>query len=137
MLLYGGPDIMLKKWDIALIVLLLILSFIPEAVFMLSGENNTGRTYAVIQVNGKEYKTIPLSEHAGTDSFRIMTDNGYNTVVVQDHAIAITEADCPDHICVQSGFITQPGATTVCLPHKVMIEVRSADSQEPDVIPAR
>ena len=68
---------------------------------------------------------------------KVMTDNGYNTVVVQDHAIAITEADCPDHICVQSGFITQPGATTVCLPHKVMIEVRSADSQEPDVIPAR
>ena len=128
---------MIKKWDIALIIILLCLSLLPEAIFILSGAPNSAKTIAVIQVDGKEYKTFPLSEHTKTDVFTIYTKHGYNTVTVRDQAIAITDADCPDQICVNEGFISKPGATTVCLPHKVMIEVRAVDSSEPDIIPAR
>lgn len=129
---------MIKKWDIILIAVLLVLSCIPEAVFLVSGNKaDKGETYAVIQVDGKEYKTIPLSEHHGTDTFTIRTAQGYNTVVVKEQAIGIAEADCPDKICIGEGFISQPGATAVCLPHKVLIEVRSSSQGEPDIIPAR
>lgn len=129
---------MIKKWDIILIAALLAASFIPEGVFLLGGDSaDDGGTYAVIQVDGKEYKTVPLSDHRGTDTFTIRTGSGYNTVVVKDQAIGIVEADCPDKICIGEGFISQPGATTVCLPHKVLIEVRSSHGGEPDVIPAR
>jgi len=128
---------MIKKWDITLIIIFLCLSLLPEAIFILSGATNAAKTIAVIQVDGKEYKTIPLSEHTGTDKFTIYTNHGYNTVTVRDQSIAITDADCPDQICVNEGFISKPGATTVCLPHKVMIEIRAFDSSEPDIIPAR
>ncbi|MCI1820819.1 MAG: NusG domain II-containing protein [Megasphaera sp.] len=127
---------MIKKWDIALIIILLCMSLLPEAIFVISGTTNSAKTIAVIQVDGKEYKTIPLSEHTGTDMFTIYTKHGYNTVTVRNQTIAITDADCPDQICVNEGFISKPGATTVCLPHKVMIEVRAVDSSEPDIIPA-
>lgn len=129
---------MIKKWDIILIAALLAASFIPEGVFLLGGDSaDDGGTYAVIQVDGKEYKTVPLSDHHGTDTFTIRTESGYNTVVVRDQEIGIVEADCPDKICIGEGFISQPGATTVCLPHKVLVEVRSSHGGEPDVIPAR
>lgn len=129
---------MIKKWDIILIAALLAASFIPEGVFLLGGNSaDEGGTYAVIQVDGKEYKTVPLSDHHGTDTFTIRTESGYNTVVVRDQEIGIVEADCPDKICIGEGFISQPGATTVCLPHKVLVEVRSSHGGEPDVIPAR
>lgn len=129
---------MIKKWDIILIAALLAASFIPEGVFLLGGNSaDKGGTYAVIQVDGKEYKTVPLSDHHGTDTFTIRTESGYNTVVVRDQEIGIVEADCPDKICIGEGFISQPGATTVCLPHKVLVEVRSPHGGEPDVIPAR
>ena len=129
---------MIKKWDIILIAVLLAASFIPEGVFLLSGNSaDRSGTYAVIYVDGKEYKTIPLSEHRGTDTFMVRTESGYNKVVVRDQAIGIVEADCPDKICIGEGFISQPGATTVCLPHKVLVEVRSSHDGEPDVIPAR
>lgn len=129
---------MIKKWDIILIASLLAASFIPEGVFLLSGDSaDKGGAYAVIQVDGKEYKTVPLSDHRGTDTFTIRTESGYNTVVVRDQEIGIVEADCPDKICIGEGFISQPGATTVCLPHKVLVEVRSSHGGEPDVIPAR
>ncbi len=128
---------MIKRWDVALIAILLCLSLIPEVIFTVSRPGNSANTIAIIQVNGAEYKTIPLSEHKGTESFTIQSGNDYNVIVVQDQQIGITESNCPDKICVQTGFISQPGATTICLPHRVMIEIRSADSSEPDIIPAR
>lgn len=128
---------MIKKWDILLLLALLILSCIPEGIAFLSGVDVLqGRTVAVIQVHGSIYKEIPLSEHQGTDTFTIYTDEGYNTVVVKDQTIGIVDADCPDKICIKEGFISNPGETAVCLPHKVMIEIRSTATEEPDIIPA-
>lgn len=128
---------MIKKWDLVLLIVLLLLSLLPEGVFILSGSDRMLEgTKAVVQVNGSVYKEIPLSEHHGTDTFTIQTADGYNTVVVKDQKIGIIEADCPDKICIQEGFIRNPGETTVCLPHKVMIEIRSTATEEPDIIPA-
>ena len=56
---------------------------------------------------------------------------------MQDESIGVVEADCADHICIDEGFISRPGQTVVCLPHKVLIEVRSDDGDEPDIIRAR
>lgn len=128
---------MIKKWDLVLLIALLLLSLVPEGVFILSGSDRMLEgTKAVVQVNGSVYKEIPLSEHHGTDTFTIQTADGYNTVVVKDQKIGIIEADCPDKICIQEGFIRNPGETTVCLPHKVMIEICSTATEEPDIIPA-
>lgn len=128
---------MVKKWDIILIAALLILSWLPEGIAFWTGANIVqGGTVAVVQVHGTVYKEIPLSEHQGTDTFTIQTADGYNTVVVKDQKIGIIEADCPDKICISEGFISKPGATAVCLPHKVLIEVRSTATEEPDIIPA-
>lgn len=128
---------MVKKWDIILIAALLILSWLPEGIAFWTGANIVqGGTVAVVQVHGTVYKEIPLSEHQGRDTFTIHTDEGDNTVVVQDQTIGIVEADCPDKICIQEGFIRNPGETTVCLPHKVMVEIRSTATGEPDIIPA-
>lgn len=126
----------IKKWDILLVVVLLVLSFIPEGLFYLSGNDAAAHnTYAVIQIDGKVYKEVPLSGHHGTDVIPIRTDDGYNLVVVKDDTIGIVEADCPDKICISEGFVSRPGATVVCLPHKLLIEVKSAGG-DPDVIPA-
>lgn len=127
---------MITKWDAALMAALMAASFIPEGVFLLGNEASGSETYAVVQVGGKEERTVPLSGHDGRDEFTIRTEAGYNRVVVEDGAIAIAEADCPDKICVSEGFISQPGASVVCLPHKVLIEVRTSGG-DPDIIPAR
>ncbi|GHV47188.1 lipoprotein [Clostridia bacterium] len=47
---------------------------------------------------------------------------GHNTVTVRDGKIAVTEADCPDKVCVGTGF--QSGRIPViCLPHRLEIRV--------------
>ena len=69
--------------------------------------------------------------------FTVETDTGYNTILVREQEIGIVQADCPDRICIGEGFISKPGQTVVCLPHKVLIEVKAANAAEPDTIPAR
>ena len=128
---------MIKKWDLVLLAALLLLSLLPEGIFILSGSDRMLEgTKAVVQVDGSVYKEIPLSEHHGTDTFTIQTSHGYNIVVVKEQEIGMIEADCPDKICVSEGFISKPGATAVCLPHHVLIEIQSTTAEEPDIIPA-
>lgn len=129
---------MIKKWDIILVGVLLLLSCLPVAIFSLNRETASQNTVAVITVDGQVYKEIPLSEHSGTDEFPVVTaDGGHNLIVAREQSIGITEADCPDKICVHEGFISRPGESVICLPHKVMVEVKAAGNEEPDIIPAR
>ena len=116
---------MFKKWDIILIVLLICLSFIPELVFgVIMGKNYNG-TYAEVTVDGKPYKKIILSEHRGDEKIDIKTEYGYNIIELKDESIGIIDADCRDRICIKSGFISKPGQLSVCLPHKLMVEIKS------------
>lgn len=118
---------MFKKWDIIIIVFLICLSFIPELVFgVMMGKNYNG-TYAEITIDGKLYRKIPLSEHSGDEQIDIKTAYGYNTIEIKDKSIKVIDADCKDKICLRSGFISEPGQIIVCLPHKLMIEVKSTD----------
>ena len=128
---------MFKKWDIILIVLLICLSFIPELVFgVMMGKNYNG-TYAEVTLDGKFYKKILLSEHRGEDKIDVKTEYGYNIIEIKDASIGIIDADCRDRICIKSGFISKPGQLSVCLPHKLMVEIKSNDNEKNiDVIQA-
>lgn len=121
---------MFKKWDIIIIAFLIILSFIPELIFGVILGKNYSRTYAEITINGKPYKKIPLSEHRGDEKIDIKTASGYNTLEIKDQSIKVIDADCRDKICEKSGFISEPGQIIVCLPHKLMVEIKSADIME-------
>ena len=48
-------------------------------------------------------------------------DGGRNIVTVRDGKIAVTEANCPDHYCMDRGFCSS-GSPIVCLPNRLVIE---------------
>lgn len=100
----------INKWDILLVAVLLVLSLIPEGIFYMTGNDAAVHdTYAVIQVDGKIYKEVPLSGHQGTETIPIKTDHGYNLVVVKDDTIGIVEADCPDKSVSARALSAVPG----------------------------
>jgi len=93
-------------------------------------------TYAEVTLDGKPYKKIILSEHRGDEKIDVKTKYGYNIIEIKDQSIGIIDADCRDKICMKSGFISNPGQISVCLPHKLMIEIKSNDTENNiDVIP--
>ncbi|MDD7792657.1 NusG domain II-containing protein [Clostridium sp. 'White wine YQ'] len=121
---------MIKKWDIIIIILLVTLSFLPELILGVALKKDYKETYAQITIEGKVYKNIPLSTHKGQDTIEIKTKYGLNIVEVKDNKIAIIDADCPDKICMKPGFIESVGENLVCLPHKLMVEVKGETSED-------
>lgn len=126
---------MMKKWDIIIIVLLILFSFLPQIIWSTSTKSTNQNTYAYISVHGAFYKKIPLSSHIGTDDFTIKTKYGFNTIRVSKNSIQIIDADCKDKICIKEGKISKPGETIACLPHKLLIEIKSSSKKEKTIIP--
>lgn len=115
---------MFKKLDFVIIAVLMLLSFLPEIILGASVGKGYNNTYAEITVAGKIYKTIPLSEHKGEESIEVKTKDGINIIKIKDNKIGIIEADCPDKVCMNPEYIEKPGQSLVCLPHRVMIEIK-------------
>ena len=121
---------MFKKLDFVIIGVLMILSFLPEIILGASVGKGYNNTYAEITVDGKMYKTVALSEHSGEEIFEIKTDDGINVVKIKDNKIGIIEADCPDQVCMNPEYIEKAGESLVCLPHKVMIQIKGLSDDD-------
>lgn len=119
---------MIKKWDIVIIIILIAIAFIPTMVFSVISKRDYNGTYAEITVNGKVFKEIPLTNHKGEDKIPIKTDKGINIISIKDNEVSIIEADCPDKICIKPGYISKVGDSLVCLPHRVMVEIKGQTS---------
>lgn len=122
---------LLRPWDGIIVVILILLSFAPVLVFSLNRASSPTQE-AVLSVDGKEIKTFDLSDNSQAYTYRYEDKDGdYNLIEVKGNRIRIKEADCGDQICVRRGWIEQSGETIVCLPHKLLIEVKSSDGGEP------
>ncbi|WP_055669344.1 NusG domain II-containing protein [Desnuesiella massiliensis] len=125
---------MIKKWDIIIVVALLVLSFIPEVVFGIVSKKNYDAVYAEVSVNGKLHKKIRIDNHKGTDNYTVKNEYGINVIQVKDNKVAIIEADCPDKVCEKPGFIQKPGETLVCLPHRLVVEIKGNSIDQDETI---
>lgn len=72
---------------------------------------------AQILSDGVPLRTVDL----GTDQrFTVpAAQGGYNVITVRDGCLAVTEASCPDHICISMGF--RSTGQIVCLPNRLVI----------------
>ena len=102
-----------RTWIILLCALLLgsILACIP-----LLRTEPAGR--AKITSDGEVISIVDL---AVDQQFTVESSHGgSNTITVKDGAIAVTDADCPDHYCMKRGFC-EGGTQIVCLPNRLVI----------------
>ena len=73
---------------------------------------------------GKVLYTLPLN----TDTqVTVTTALGSNVVAVKDGKVAVIEADCPDHYCMDRGWCNS-GAQIVCLPNRLVLAFTGAQS---------
>ncbi len=71
----------------------------------------------------------------GADAVRLPVDTaaGHNVVVIENGAVRVAEADCPDQVCVHTGAISGPGETIVCLPNRLLIEITGEPEGEVEI----
>lgn len=90
---------------------------------------------AYIYQDGQLIETIDLHAVTTPYTFTIPApDGGSNTVEVRPDTIGIIDADCPDKLCVSTGFVNSTLLPIVCLPHRIVIELKTNNQSQPDVI---
>lgn len=117
----------MTKGDKILIVFVLILALGSMGYIRKQGLSNKDK-YVSIQVNGKEIKKIIFDNAIVGNTIPIESEYGYNLIEIGDNEIRVIEADCPDKIDVKQGYISRIGETIVCLPNKMVIEIKGVDS---------
>ena len=90
---------------------------------------------AVVTVDGEIYGTYPLDTDVVVE---IRTGEGgeqLNRLVIKDGKAYVETASCPDGICSGHKPVYRKGESIVCLPHKVVVTVKSAEAQDqPDIV---
>ena len=102
-----------------LLALVLVIS-LAGGLFLLN--SNQEAAFAQIISDGELLKTVSL--HVDQQFTVTGPKGGENVITVKDGKIAVTEATCPDHYCMQGGFCSG-GMQIVCLPNRLVIEFAS------------
>lgn len=90
-----------------------------------------GSLRAVVSVNGKEAESLPLG--VDVEEMPVVGYRGMSYIQVRGGRVRMLDSACPDKLCVHSGWISRPGESLVCLPNRVVIEIRSG-GEGPDVV---
>lgn len=116
----------LTKGDKGLVVFVVVLTLLSLIYIKKQAFSNDDR-YVSIQVDGEEIKQIIFDKKLEGNKIPIETEFGYNLVELGDGEVRVIEASCPDQIDVKQGYISKIGETIVCLPNKLVIEIKGMD----------
>ena len=124
---------MLRKVLFLLLLLFLLLFF---SLFLLyKGGTYGGQKKACIYQNGVLLREIDFSSVKKPYSFRLTSSAGeYNEITVSAGGIAVTDADCPDRLCVLFSKNNTGRLPIICLPHKLAIIYKEESTSNMDAV---
>ena len=117
----------IRKADIILFIVLVVTGIAASAVLAMHGVNSGADAKVIIKSGGTLYATYPLSDEqtivvpapGQSDS------DDYNTVVISDGKVEVTESSCKNQVCVKHGAISQTGESIVCLPNRLVVTIEA------------
>lgn len=119
-----------KKW----IAVFIAFSVCCAGIWIYRLKSTDGYKTAQIIQNGKIIRTIDLSSVKVPYEFEVTDESGgSNTIRVDRGRIAVIDADCPDKVCVNQGYIDNGAVPIVCLPHKLSVVI-TGETGEVDAI---
>ena len=114
-----------SKNDLILIIFLVLVSAVMLIGISLFSKKGTT---VVVSVDGKELASFPLDEDT------VYNISGYhggeNILEIKDGKAQLTDASCPDKLCVNMGYISNTGQSIICLPNKVVIEIKGNTAEK-------
>ena len=118
-----------RTGDLILAGIIFLTMFLAPLAF---ARQSTGIVTAVVTQDGSEIARIRLSGLA--DPLRVDYAGAYpGTVLAENGHIRFEKAACPDHICVNTGWIANPGQTAACLPARVLLRLEGTATGDVDV----
>lgn len=113
-----------RRVEILFAVAVAATALVLFAIAQAAGAAPSGaHAVATIARNGTVLETIDLSAVDEPYTLRFEDESGANVVAVEPERICVVEADCPDKVCVNAGWIDAPGRPIACVPHGLTIVV--------------
>ncbi|MCM1064600.1 MAG: NusG domain II-containing protein [Eubacterium sp.] len=126
-----------KNYRITIVIIVAMLCLvigISLAVIFFPASRGTNYVAEIYQ-DGELLTSIPLDGMDAPWRFTVTGENGCtNEIEVRSDSIGIVSADCPDKLCVHQGFISNASLPVICLPNRLVIRLRDADSESIDTI---
>ena len=120
----------LKPGDL-IIAAVIVLSAIFMAISLY--EKDTSDKVAVISQNNVIINKISLNQSSKPHTFSYEGEYP-GTIEVENGRIRFSYAECPDQVCVHTGWIQRPGQIAVCLPAGVIIKIEGFEESDIDII---
>ena len=111
------------RWDLVLIAALLMLSGI---LYLALNHGRQEGGQVVVRVDGVEVERHSLALN-GT----FPLNGGTNILVVENGEAWVSEANCPDKVCMGMGKISRNGEFIACLPNRLLVVVEGAAESSP------
>jgi hypothetical protein len=111
----------MKLRDIILIGSILLISVALFLVIQLNKEPGAG---VIVRIDGNEVAKYSLSVNA-----TYTLNGGTNILHIEDGKAWLTDATCPDKLCVRQGKISKEGETITCLPKKLTVTVYGVENE--------
>lgn len=114
-----------KDW-----ILIGIILFVAGLAFLLHEFiGGRGAGCVTVKVDGEIQGVYSLSEDQ-----EIEINGGTNILKIRNSTADMTEADCPDKLCVNQRAVSKSGESIICLPNKVIVTVDSSENSEFDAV---
>lgn len=110
----------IRKSDIILAAALILGCIISLAYFSVSSKELSPASTVVITKDGKILENCSIHDDKTVDT-------GSNTIVIKGGEVYMEHADCKNQICVREGKISHAGQSIVCMPNRVVVEIKGGD----------
>lgn len=125
----GQQRAFVKKGD--LIFILAFLVFVAGVLWYRASRPPVEGNWAVVTVDGVEVARYELSTHVESQFVDLSPYGVEIELELKDHQIRFVQSDCPDHICVNTGFVSQEFQSAVCLPNKTAVAIYTPEELPP------
>ncbi|MBR0208662.1 MAG: NusG domain II-containing protein [Oscillospiraceae bacterium] len=112
--------------DLIVIGAMLLLALV---LWLVIGATRKEGGQVVVSVNGVETERHPLSVD-GTYPL----NGGSNILVISGGEAWLSEANCPDLLCVRQGKIRYTGQSIICLPNRLTVTVEGGEPNDVDFV---
>ena len=112
------------KRKVVCLIIIVCIVFLSLLGILFVGRTTAGHT-ACIYSNGRLIRTVELDSESEQTFTVYSDDGGYNVIKVSGGTISVSDADCPDKICVKTAPLSDRIQPIVCMPHKLVIRVEA------------
>ena len=109
------------------LLMILVISFWISVA--MNRQQMEGELRLEILQDGEIAQTYSLPE-AEAKFIRMTSESGrYNLVEIDGERVRVAEAECPNQICVNTGWVSQPSQLVVCAPNKLVLLIKGSASE--------